>query len=84
MSAPFVKSLKWNPLYANFVFKLRVALTGSPCTPGHVAGERLGIKEVDDGIWLDSFSHYDLGTSTWSRNTATPRHPFGPKLSPMS
>jgi hypothetical protein len=26
-----------------------------------LAGQRLGIKEVDDGIWLVSFSHYDLG-----------------------
>ncbi|HVW56715.1 MAG TPA: IS481 family transposase [Rhizobiaceae bacterium] len=26
-----------------------------------LAGQRLGIKEVDDGIWLLSFMHYDLG-----------------------
>jgi hypothetical protein len=26
-----------------------------------MAGQRLGIKEVDDGIWLISFMHYDLG-----------------------
>jgi hypothetical protein len=26
-----------------------------------LAGQRLGIKEVDDGIWLVSFMHYDLG-----------------------
>lgn len=26
-----------------------------------LAGQRLGIKEVDDGIWLVSFIHYDLG-----------------------
>lgn len=25
------------------------------------AGQRLGIKEVDDGIWLVSFMHYDPG-----------------------
>jgi hypothetical protein len=26
-----------------------------------LAGQMLGIKEVDDGIWLASFMHYDLG-----------------------
>ena len=26
-----------------------------------LAGQRLGVKEVDDGIWLVSFMHYDLG-----------------------
>lgn len=26
-----------------------------------LAGQRLGIKEVDEGIWLLSFMHYDLG-----------------------
>jgi hypothetical protein len=26
-----------------------------------LAGQRLGIKEVDEGIWLVSFMHYDLG-----------------------
>jgi len=25
------------------------------------AGRKLGIKEVDDGIWLVSFLQYDLG-----------------------
>jgi len=26
-----------------------------------LAGQRLGIKEVEDGIWLVSFMRYDLG-----------------------
>jgi hypothetical protein len=26
-----------------------------------LAGQCLGIKEVDDGIWLVSFMQYDLG-----------------------
>jgi hypothetical protein len=26
-----------------------------------LAGQKLGIKEVDDGIWLASFMRYDLG-----------------------
>jgi hypothetical protein len=25
-----------------------------------LAGQKLGITEVDDGIWLVSFMHYDL------------------------
>lgn len=25
------------------------------------AGQRVGIKEVDEGIWIVSFMHYDLG-----------------------
>ncbi len=38
-----------------------------------LAGQRLGIKEVDDGIWLVSFTHYDLGyISTWSRKPCNP------------
>ena len=28
---------------------------------GRLAGQRLGIKEVDNGIWIASFMHYDLG-----------------------
>jgi hypothetical protein len=34
-----------------------------------LAGQRLGIKEVDEGIWIVSFMSYDLGF---------------PRLSPMS
>jgi hypothetical protein len=26
-----------------------------------LAGQKLGIKEVDEGIWLVSFMHYDPG-----------------------
>ena len=29
--------------------------------PTVLAGQRLGITEVDDGVWLVSFMHYDLG-----------------------
>jgi hypothetical protein len=28
-----------------------------------LAGQRVGIKEVDDGIWIVSFMHYDLDFS---------------------
>ena len=45
-----------------------------------LAGQRLGIKEVDDGIWLVSFSHYDLGYFDLEQKTLQPLdNPFGPK-----
>jgi len=50
-----------------------------------LAGQRLGIKEVDDGIWLVSFSSYDLGYFDLEQKTLQPLdNPFGPRLSPMS
>jgi hypothetical protein len=50
-----------------------------------LAGQRVGIKEVDDGIWIVSFMRYDLDTSTWKLRTLQPLdNPFGPRLSPMS
>ena len=50
-----------------------------------LAGQRLGIKEVDDGIWLTSFMHYDLGYIDLEQKTLqTIDNPFGPRLSPMS
>ena len=50
-----------------------------------LAGQRLGIKEVDDGIWLISFMHYDLGYIDLEQRTLqTIDNPFGTRLSPMS
>jgi transposase InsO family protein len=50
-----------------------------------LAGHSLGIKEVDDGIWLVSFMHYDLGYIDLEQKTLQPLdNPFGPGLSPMS
>ena len=50
-----------------------------------LAGQRLGIKEVDDGIWLVSFMHYDLGYFDLEQRTLQPLNsPFGTRLSPMS
>jgi transposase InsO family protein len=49
------------------------------------AGQRLGIKEVDDGIWIVSFMRYDLGFIDLEQRTLQPlNNPFGPRLSPMS
>jgi len=50
-----------------------------------LAGQRLGIKEVDEGIWLVSFMHDDLGFIDLAQKTLQPLdNPFGPRLSPMS
>ena len=50
-----------------------------------LAGERVGIKEVDEGIWIVSFMHYDLGFIDLEQKTLQPLdNPFGPRLLPMS
>jgi hypothetical protein len=50
-----------------------------------LAGQRLGLKEVDDGIWLVSFITYDLGYIDLEQRTLQPiDNPFGTSLSPMS
>jgi hypothetical protein len=42
-------------------------------------------KEVDDGIWIVSFMHYDLGFIDLEQKTLQPLdNPFGTGLSPMS
>ena len=50
-----------------------------------LAGQSLGIKEVDEGIWLASFMHYDLRYFDLEQRTLQPLdNPFGTRLSPMS
>lgn len=50
-----------------------------------LAGQNLGLKEVDDGIWLVTFMHYDLGYIDLEQKTLQPLdNPFGTRLSPMS
>jgi len=50
-----------------------------------LAGQAVGIKEVDDGIWLVSFMDYDLGFIDLEEKTLQPlNNPFGPKVLPMS
>jgi transposase InsO family protein len=50
-----------------------------------MAGQRLGIKEVDEDIWLVTFMHYDLGYIDLEQRTLqTIDNPFGTRLSPMS
>ena len=46
-----------------------------------LAGQKLGIKEVDDGIWLVSFMTYDLGYIDLGQKTLqTIDNPFGSRL----
>jgi len=50
-----------------------------------LAGQRLGLKEVDDAIWLVSFMTYDLGYIDLEQRTLQPLdNPFGTRLLPMS
>ncbi len=50
-----------------------------------MAGQRLGIKEADDGIWLISFMQHDLGYIDLEQKTLqTIDNPFGARLLPMS
>src|SRR5205814_9716471 len=50
-----------------------------------LAGQKLGIKEVGEGIWLVSFMHYDLGSFDLEQKSLQPLdNPFGTRLSPMS
>jgi hypothetical protein len=49
-----------------------------------LAGQRVGIREVDEGIRLVSFMHYDLGYVDLEQSSLQPLdNPFGARLSPM-
>ena len=50
-----------------------------------LAGQAVGVKEVEEGIWLVSFMDYDLGYIDLEEKPLQPLdNPFGPKLSPVS
>ena len=50
-----------------------------------LAGQKVGVKEIDEGIWLVNFKHYDLGYIDLEQRTLQPLdNPFGSRLSPMS
>ena len=50
-----------------------------------LAGQRVGIREVDEGIWIVSFMQYDLGYIDLEQKTLQPLdNPFGARLLPMS
>jgi len=45
------------------------------------AGQAVGLKEVEEGIWLVSFMDYDLGYIDLEEKTLqTLDNPFGPKV----
>jgi putative transposase len=49
------------------------------------AGQLVGIKQVDDHLWLATFMHYDLGYFDDETCRLEPiANPFGPKVLPMS
>lgn len=49
-----------------------------------LAGQQVGLKEVDDGIRLVSFMRDDLGSIDPKETTLQPvDDPFGPRSSPM-
>ena len=48
------------------------------------AGQAVGIKEMQDDIWLVSFMDYDLGYFDLETRVLEPlQNPFGPKVLPM-
>lgn len=48
------------------------------------AGQAVGIKEINDDIWLVTFMDYDLGYFDLETRVLEPlENPFGPKLLPM-
>jgi hypothetical protein len=50
-----------------------------------LAGQRVGIKDVDEGIWIVSFMQYDLGYIDLEQKTLQPLdNPFDARLSPLS
>ncbi len=49
------------------------------------AGQRVGVKQVSENIWLVSFMHYDLGYFDDETCRLEPiENPFTPKVLPMS
>jgi len=45
-----------------------------------LAGQSVGIKEGDDGIWLVSFMDYDLGYFDLEEKTLPLNNPSGPRV----
>jgi len=64
----------------------RICLEGRKINFSRVfAGQDVGIRQVDDKIWLVSFMHYDLGYFDEEAARVEPgKNPFGVKVLPMS
>jgi len=57
------------------LYRKKINLTRS------LAGQAVGVKEVDDGIWLVSFMQYDLGYIDLEEKSLQPlNNPFGPRV----
>jgi len=49
------------------------------------AGQKVGVKQVDEHVWLVTFMHYDLGYFDDETCRLEPiDNPFGPSLLPIS
>ena len=60
----------------------RLATTWS--SDGTVTAAAVGVRQVDDHIWLVTFMHYDLGYFDDETCRLEPiDNPFGPKVLPM-
>lgn len=64
----------------------RICLNGKKINLSEVfAGQNIGIREVEDRVWLVSFMEYDLGYFDEQTCKLEPLdNPFGPKVLPMS
>jgi transposase InsO family protein len=57
------------------IYRKKINLSSS------LAGQAVGIKEVDEGIWLVSFMEYDLGYIDLEEKSLQPLgNPFGPRI----
>lgn len=69
-----------------------VTMCGRVCFDGRkinlstaLAGQNVGVKEVEEKVWLISFMHYDLGFFDHESNRfECAENPFAAKVSPMS
>jgi putative transposase len=64
----------------------RICFNGRKINLSHVfAGQQVGVKQVEDRIWLVSFMQYDLGYFDDETCRLEPiNNPFGPTVLPMS
>lgn len=64
----------------------RICVKGKKINFSHVfAGQKVGIKEVNDKIWLVSFMNYDIGYFDEESCKVQPlENPFDAKVLPMS
>jgi putative transposase len=64
----------------------RLCFKGRKINLSHVfAGQKVGVTQVSDRVWLVTFMHYDLGYFDDETCRLEPiENPFGPKVLPMS